>query len=64
MHVERFDHLERMFRANPEQVRALAGEGPYLTDDRPLIEYFATLPPEPPNDLAAVRGNLRTVLTN
>jgi spermidine synthase len=62
MHVERFDHLARMFRANPEQARALAGAGPYLTDDRPLIEYFARLPPEPPLNLADVRGDIGTIL--
>ena len=31
MNVERFDHLARMFRADSPQVRALAGDGPYLT---------------------------------
>lgn len=62
MHVERFDHLERMFRANPEQAHALAGEGPYLTDDRPMIEYFARLPPQPPVDLAAMRGDIAPIL--
>jgi spermidine synthase len=62
MHVERFDHLARMFRANPDQARALAGEGPYLTDDRPMIEYFARLPPQVPVDLAGIRGDIGTIL--
>jgi spermidine synthase len=62
MHVERFDHLARMFRANPDQARALAGEGPYLTDDRPMIEYFARLPPHPPADMAGLRGDIGTIL--
>ena len=44
MHVESFDHLERMFRANPADIRAFVGEGPLLTDDKPAIEYFASLP--------------------
>ena len=62
MHLERFDHLARMFRANPAQARALAGEGAPLTDDRPVIEYFVRLPAEPPLNLADVRGDIATIL--
>ena len=62
MHVERFDHLARMFRANPEQARTLAGDGLYLTDDRPLIEYFARVPPQAPADIAGIKGDIATIL--
>jgi hypothetical protein len=62
MHVERFDHLARMFRANPKQARALAGEGLYLTDDRPLIEYFARLPQQSPANIADIKGDIATIL--
>jgi spermidine synthase len=49
MNVERFDHLVRMFRASPADIRAyLAGAAP-LTDDRPIIEYEASFPQEPLN---------------
>ena len=44
MHVDSFDHLQRMFRASPADIRAFVGEGPLLTDDKPAIEYFASLP--------------------
>ena len=44
MHVESFDHLQRMFRASPADIRAFVGDGPMLTDDKPAIEYFASLP--------------------
>jgi len=44
MHVESFDHLARMFRASPANILAFLGEGPLLTDDKPAIEYFASLP--------------------
>ena len=44
MHVESFDHLQRMFRASPADIQAFVGEGPMLTDDKPAIEYFASLP--------------------
>jgi spermidine synthase len=33
-----------LFTAGPEAVRASAGDGPMLTDDRPRIEYYRTLP--------------------
>jgi spermidine synthase len=44
MHVESADHLERMFRASPADIQAFLGDGPLLTDDKPAIEYFASLP--------------------
>ncbi len=45
MHVETFDHLARMFRASPADIRAYLGSGPVLSDDKPALEYFASLPP-------------------
>jgi spermidine synthase len=36
--------LKRIYTANPEAARAFAGEGPILSDDRPVIEYFLSLP--------------------
>ena len=44
MNIERFEHLERIFRAGPAGVQAYLGPGPVLSDDRPLLEYFASLP--------------------
>lgn len=44
MHVEEVDHLEKMFRGDTDAVRAFLGDGPVLSDDRPLLEYFASLP--------------------
>lgn len=44
MNIETFDHLERIFRAGPASVQAYLGAGPVLSDDRPLLEYFASLP--------------------
>jgi spermidine synthase len=62
MNVERFDHLARMFRANPEQARELAGPGAPLSDDRPLIEYFARLPPDPSAGIGGIRGDIDSIL--
>jgi spermidine synthase len=36
--------LKRIFIAGPEQIREFVGDGPILTDDKPLIEYFLSLP--------------------
>ena len=36
--------LQRIFVAGPEEARAFAGDGPILSDDRPVIEYFLSLP--------------------
>ena len=44
MNVERFDHLERMFRADDAAVRAWVAGTPPLSDNRPLLEYFESLP--------------------
>jgi spermidine synthase len=45
MNIQTFDHLVRMFRANPEDIRAyLRGDGLVLSDDKPVLEYFASLP--------------------
>jgi spermidine synthase len=38
------DTLKRIYTAGPEAARAFAGEGPILTDNRPVIEYFLSLP--------------------
>ena len=62
MHVDRFDHLARMFRANPAQSRELAATGPALSDDRPVIEYFVRLPPEPPVPFDVLRGDIETIV--
>ncbi len=36
--------LKRIFIAGPEEIRAFVGDGPVLTDDKPMIEYFLSLP--------------------
>jgi spermidine synthase len=41
-----FDSLMELYTAGPDSMRSFAGEGPILTDDRPLIEYFLSLPAE------------------
>ena len=36
--------LKRIYVAGPDDVRAYVGDGPILTDDKPVIEYFLSLP--------------------
>ena len=37
--------LRTWYTAGPDEMRALVGPGPLLTDDRPLVEYHHWLPP-------------------
>lgn len=62
MNVERFDHLARTFRADSPQVRAVAGDGPYLSDDRPMIEYFAPIPSAAAVDVASLGADINAIL--
>ena len=36
--------LRRLYTAGPNEAKAFAGNGPILSDDRPVIEYFLSLP--------------------
>jgi spermidine synthase len=55
-----FDALLARYTAGPEEMRALVGAGEILTDDRPLVEYFKTLPAgEAAIDLGGVTGDAR-----
>lgn len=53
--------LRSWYTAGPAEMRAFVGDGPLLTDDRPLVEYHHWLPrPEeqPPLDLSALKGDV------
>lgn len=54
-----FGDLLKQFRGGPEELRALVGPGPLLTDDRPIVEYFLALPRGGPIDLSPLRGDVR-----
>jgi len=57
--VESFDQLLGAFDAGPEELAAFVGPGPILTDDRPSVEYFLSLPRERDVDTSALKGNVR-----
>jgi hypothetical protein len=45
--------------AGPEKMRAFVGDGPILTDDRPLVEYFLSMPRDRDPDLSRLRGDVK-----
>lgn len=52
------------FRADGDELRAYVGDGPTLTDDRPLLEYFRSLDnPYGPPDLSRFSSDPRKILT-
>lgn len=53
-----FEALLRLYVAGPEALRAFAGSGDVLSDDRPRLEYHRSLPAERGDvDLTALRRN-------
>ena len=56
--VHNFKDLLALYRAGPEELRAFAGSGPLLTDDRPQVEYFLSLPRNGNADLSGVKGDV------
>ena len=62
MNVETFDHLARTFRAGPEQLHELVGRAPHLTDDKPLIEYFAPSPAGAAVQIDQFRADIHSIL--
>jgi spermidine synthase len=60
--VETFDALVKQYRAGPDELRAFVGEGPILTDDRPLVEYFLSLPRDRAVDLSPLKGDVRRIV--
>jgi spermidine synthase len=59
LNVESFDALLAAFRAGPEELAAFVGPGEVLTDDRPLVEYFLSLPRDHDVDLTSLKGDVR-----
>lgn len=56
--------LKRIYIAGTEDVRAFVGEGPVLTDDKPVIEYFLSLPKNgAPGGYTGPQGVFEKILT-
>jgi spermidine synthase len=55
-----FTELLARYTAGPAELRTFVGDGTILTDDRPLTEYFLSLPQQDaPVDLSNLRGDVR-----
>jgi spermidine synthase len=53
------DALLGAYTAGPDELRAFVGTGPLLTDDRPRIEFFGSLPSEEKGiDASGLRGDV------
>jgi spermidine synthase len=58
-----YDRLASLYIAGPDELRAFVGDGPILTDDKPTLEYFLSLPRDAgPLNLTGLRGNPADVL--
>lgn len=54
-----FEDLLSLYKAGPHELRQFVGAGPILTDDRPMVEYFLSLPRDRALDLSGLRGDVR-----
>lgn len=53
-----YDAVMARYSAGPDELRAFVGDGPLLTDDRPLVEFYRALPAgERLVPLAELRGD-------
>jgi spermidine synthase len=58
-----FTTLAHWFTADASTIRRFVGSGPVLTDDRPLVEYYRSLPPnEPLIDLSRLRSDVQAII--
>jgi spermidine synthase len=56
--VKSFEDLLKLFVAGPDELRQFVGDGPILTDDKPMVEYFLSLPRDRDVNLSGVRGDV------
>ena len=57
-----FEQLLGAYVAGPDEMRAFVGDGPVLTDDLPLVEYFLSLPRDKEVDISGLRGKVERVV--
>jgi spermidine synthase len=59
LNVESFERLLAAFDAGPDELRAFVGPGPLLTDDKPSVEYFLSLPRDRDVDTSSLKSDVR-----
>jgi spermidine synthase len=57
--TDSFERLLSTFTAGPDDLRAFVGPGPIITDDKPLVEYFLSLPRDREVETSALKGDVR-----
>ncbi len=57
--IETFEQLLAAFNAGPGELAAFVGPGPLLTDDRPSVEYFLSLPRDGDVDTSSLKGDVQ-----
>ena len=61
--LDSFDAVLARYTAGPEEMQRFVGDGPILTDDRPLLEYHRSIRDSgPPVDLSSLRGDINRYL--
>jgi spermidine synthase len=61
--LDSFETLLSWYVAGPDELRRFVGDGPLLSDDRPLVEYHRSLPQgEAEADLSGVRGDVTALV--
>jgi spermidine synthase len=59
-----FETLANWYTAGSDDMRRFVGEGPLLTDDRPVVEYHRALPAnDRPVDLSRLRGDVSRMIS-
>jgi spermidine synthase len=59
LNINSFDALLGAFDAGPDALRRFVGDGPLLTDDKPVVEYFLSLPRERDVDTSSLKSDVR-----
>lgn len=57
-----FEALTKQYYSGRAELLRYLGDGPVLHDDRPIIEYFLTMPKGPMSDMSAFQGNVQDIL--
>jgi spermidine synthase len=60
--IRSFDDLLHQFWGGPSDLRDHIGEGPLLTDDRPILEYFLAMRRDKEMNTATLKGDVRQIL--
>ena len=53
--ADSWDKLPRYYTTGPDELREFVGPGPILTDDRPMVEYFLSLPRDRDPDFSKLK---------